>query len=291
MNTAIQSFLTQMLTVVGGLALAYLTLYIAKAKAKLTLETNKIGDDKAKALVETGIDRINDLVLKCVGSAEQTLILDIKKQIVLGTASKDDLLDIGKNVADTVYSQLSKDTVDTLNLEMNDLKGYIVASVENQILALKGSNVVTQAIATNSVVTDIINTKIEADVTPVQESVPLVEASKGYSDVITKDEVEAPDTVSKEETPDNIVNNSTEVKSEATDVPQESDEAVEDVKVDNSVTSNTEDNVATETSEETKPEITLGILPENQTTTPEIKVDSTEDTILKIQGLLATITK
>ena len=139
MEQIIQSFLTQILTALSGLAVAYLTLLIAKATAKFKAEADKIKDDKQKALVDSAIDRINDLVNKGVGSAQQTLVADLKAQIALGTATKEDLVAIGKNVADTVYSQLSVDTVNVLKLEIVDVQGYIINSVEAQVLALKGN--------------------------------------------------------------------------------------------------------------------------------------------------------
>ena len=160
MNETIQIYLNQILTVLGSFAVAYLTMYIAKAKAKLAAEVDKIADDKARDLLDAAISRIDNLVLKGVNSAEQTLILDIKKQIAEGTATKQNLLDIGKNVADTVYSQLSKDTVATLNLEMNDLSGYIVSSVEAQILTLKNATVITQVVSTDSAIADKTTTTV-----------------------------------------------------------------------------------------------------------------------------------
>jgi len=152
MEQTIQNFLNQIVTALGGLAIAYLTLYIAKAKAKLEAEADKIKDEKAKALVDSSLERLNDLVLKGVNSAQQTLIADIKKQIALGKATPEDLLAVGKNVANTVYSQLSADTLDVLELEITDVQNYIIDSVEAQILTLKKTIVVTPiVVATDAI--------------------------------------------------------------------------------------------------------------------------------------------
>ena len=157
MEQIIQNFLTQILTALSGLAIAYLTLLIAKATAKFKAEADKIKDDKQKALVDSAIDRVNDLVTKSVASAQQTLVADLKAQIAIGNASKEDLVAIGKNVATTVYGQLSADTLNVLKLEIVDVQGYIVDSVEAQVLALKGSlgtPIVAQPVI-NNVVTPV----------------------------------------------------------------------------------------------------------------------------------------
>ena len=139
MEQVIQNALISIVTAISGLAVAYLTLYIAKAKAKVEAEVDKIKDDKQKALIDSAIARVNDLTQKAVDSAQQTIVSDLKAQIAKGSASKEDLLAIGKNVASIVYGQLNADTINVLKLEVNDVQGYIVDSVEAQVLALKGN--------------------------------------------------------------------------------------------------------------------------------------------------------
>ena len=129
--------LTDVSYAVTSLLGAYATLYFAKCKIKVDAEVSKIKDDKTKALVNTALERIGDLVIKGVGAAQQTLVPDLKNAILEGTASKEDLLKIGKDVANNVYGQLNSETILALQSEYNDIKSYIEASVEAQVLKLK----------------------------------------------------------------------------------------------------------------------------------------------------------
>lgn len=139
MEKIIQEFLINLLIALGGLASAYITLYISKAKAKAIAETNKLNDEKQKALINSAIERVNDLVSKGVDSAQQTLVDDLKRQIASGTATKEDLIKIGKNVAENVYNQLSEETVNVLQTEINDVQKYIIDTVESQVLKIKSN--------------------------------------------------------------------------------------------------------------------------------------------------------
>lgn len=137
MEEIFRKFLLDAVTILGGVALAYLSFYSAKAKAKLDIEIDQITDDEQRKIVKSAESRLNDLVIKGVNAAQQTLVIDLKKQIELGTASKSDLLKIGQDVANTVYDQLSTDAILALQCEINDIKGYIVNTVEAQVLKLK----------------------------------------------------------------------------------------------------------------------------------------------------------
>ncbi|MBK5239851.1 hypothetical protein [Clostridium sp.] len=181
MEETIQNFLNQIVVLLSGLAMAIITLYVAKAKAKLEIEISKIKDEKAKGLFDSSLKRLSNLVLKGVNSAEQTLIIDIKKQIELGKASKEDLIAIGKNVADTVYNQLSEDAVNILKLEITDLEGYIMDSVESQILTLKNTVSVTPIAGVVNSGRDIIITPVVTEVS--QPSDVSSEVSKAIEDI------------------------------------------------------------------------------------------------------------
>jgi len=156
MNVQIQSILTGILTILGGILTTYLTIYYNAMKAKAEAETQKITNTEQKALVQNALTRVEDLVAKGVGEAEQTLVGDVKAQIAEGTLSKTDLLKIGKDVATTVYGQLSTEAINDLKLEINDIQGFITASVETQVLKLKAiqSGVVNVADAIKPIIED-----------------------------------------------------------------------------------------------------------------------------------------
>jgi len=235
--------LTDVLYAVTSLLGAYATLYFAKCKIKVDAEVSKIKDDKTKALVNTALERIEDLVVKGVGEAEQTLVGDVKAQIVKGTLSKSDLLKIGQDVANNVYGQLNSETILALQSEYNDIKSYIEASVETQVLKLKitSANIITPTgIANLPQIADTIKpivedkTATENTIKPVETVVdkPII-ASLGVTGVIAP-EIAEQIIESTTPTPE-VVPQATEVKTD-TVAPVENivatEAVVEPVKVD-----------------------------------------------------------
>jgi len=177
LNQTIQTFLNQAVTLLGGLALAYLTFFVYKAKAKMDIEKNKIKDEVARALLGSALDRINDLVLKGVNSAQQAIVADLKAQISEGNASREDLLEIGRNVASTVYAQLTEPTINVLKLEINDIQKYITDTINTQILALKPT-VITQVVISDSpTIADKTTTTVVESKSPVVVNVNPVEST------------------------------------------------------------------------------------------------------------------
>lgn len=160
MEAMVTKVLFDILIAIGSLLGAYITIYFKKRQIKLDSEIAKIDDEKTKSLINTALERLGDLVTKGVYSAQQTLVGDIKNQIALGTANKSDLEKIGKDVANTVYGQLSTDAINTLQTEINDVKQYIVDSVEARLLKLKIDTAIINTTITTPALLNVENIKL-----------------------------------------------------------------------------------------------------------------------------------
>ena len=137
----IKESLTQLLVIIAcgaiSVSTAYVTLYTKKLTEKVKAETDKVKDENQKLLINSAIDRANDLVTKNVVKMEQTLVKEIKEKTEDGDIKKEELQKIAESVKENVLNQLSKESQDLINLEIKDLSGYIEAQIEVALGTLK----------------------------------------------------------------------------------------------------------------------------------------------------------
>ena len=142
----IKESLTQLLVIIAcgaiSVGTAYVTLYTKKLTEKVKAETDKVKDENQKALINSAIDRANELVTKNVVKMEQTLVKEIKEKTEDGDIKKEELQKIAESVKENVLNQLSKESQDLINLEIKDLSGYIEAQIEVALGTLKNQVIV-----------------------------------------------------------------------------------------------------------------------------------------------------
>ena len=141
MNNQIMDALGLLLTTVitGGIGVISTTIavYFNNLKVKIQAETNKIQNEDTKKLVNNALDRLNDLVITNVQSAQETLVKTIKEESKDGY-SKEDLLAVKDVVKNNILVQLSQDSKDLLASEISDLDSYVDSKIEVILAEIKG---------------------------------------------------------------------------------------------------------------------------------------------------------
>lgn len=141
MNNQIMDALGLLLTTVitGGIGVISTTIavYFNNLKVKIQAETNKIQNEETKKLVNNALERLNDLVITNVQSANETLVKTIKEESKDGY-SKDDLLAVKDVVKNNILVQLSQDSKDLLTSEISDLDSYVDNKIEVILAEIKG---------------------------------------------------------------------------------------------------------------------------------------------------------
>lgn len=141
MNNQIMDALGLLLTTVitGGIGVISTTIavYFNNLKVKIQAETNKIQNEETKKLVNNALDRLNDLVMINVQSAQETLVKTIKEESKDGY-SKEDLLAVKDVVKNNILVQLSQDSKDLLASEISDLDSYVDNKIEVILAEIKG---------------------------------------------------------------------------------------------------------------------------------------------------------
>ena len=141
MNNQIMDALGLLLTTVitGGIGVISTTIavYFNNLKVKIQAETNKIQNEETKKLVNNALERLNDLVITNVQSANETLVKTIKEESKDGY-SKEDLLAVKDVVKNNILVQLSQDSKDLLASEISDLDSYVDNKIEVILAEIKG---------------------------------------------------------------------------------------------------------------------------------------------------------
>ena len=138
----IQGALTDLLaTIVTGcitLVSVYITFFINKTIENLKSKTEKIECELQRELINNAIERTSELVYLNVVKAEQTLVKEIIEKSEDGKIDKEELKEVSVIVRDEVISQMGIEVIGLLQLEIQDIKGYVSALIEKTLAELKG---------------------------------------------------------------------------------------------------------------------------------------------------------
>ena len=139
---AVQDALVNLLVTVAvgviGIVGAYTTVCLNKITANIKSKTNKIENENQKALIESAIERVNDLVRVNVIKAQETLVKEIVEKTEDGIFDKSDLKAVAEVVKNDVIKQMGEQVTELVKVEINDLEGYVLAVIEKTFAELKG---------------------------------------------------------------------------------------------------------------------------------------------------------
>lgn len=139
---AVQDALVNLLVTVAvgviGIVGAYTTVCLNKITANIKSKTNKIENENQKALIESAIERVNDLVRVNVIKAQETLVKEIVEKTEDGIFDKSDLKAVAEVVKNDVIKQMGEQVTELVKVEINDLEGYVLAVIEKTLAELKG---------------------------------------------------------------------------------------------------------------------------------------------------------
>ena len=139
---AVQDALVNLLVTVAvgviGIVGAYTTVCLNKITANIKSKTNKIENENQKALIESAIERVNDLVRVNVIKAQETLVKEIVEKTEDGIFDKSDLRAVADVVKNDVIKQMGEQVTELVKVEIDDLEGYVSAVIEKTLAELKG---------------------------------------------------------------------------------------------------------------------------------------------------------
>ena len=141
METLLENTVIQLLgIIIGGLlaiASAYMTLFVAKATQRAKVETEKLNDERQKAIVDATLDRVDELLKTNIIALENTVKKDMLELIADGKIEKEELKKLAENVKINVINQLGEGSMAILNETLGDVNGYLEARIEEKLAEIK----------------------------------------------------------------------------------------------------------------------------------------------------------
>lgn len=125
--------LSGLLTIGAGYILYLANVYVGKLKA----QTQKIQNEDQRALADSTLSKLENLVKVTVVATEETTGKNLKSAFADGKIDKTEILALSSQVRDEVYNQLSTDAKTTLTQEVGDVQVYIEKLIENSLKSIK----------------------------------------------------------------------------------------------------------------------------------------------------------
>lgn len=141
MENLLENTVIQLLgIIIGGLlaiASAYMTLFVAKATQRAKIETEKLNDERQKAIVDATLDRVDELLKTNIIALENTVKKDMLELIADGKIEKEELKKLAENVKINVINQLGEGSMAILNETLGDVNGYLEVRIEEKLAEIK----------------------------------------------------------------------------------------------------------------------------------------------------------
>ena len=145
METLLENTVIQLLgIIIGGLlaiASAYMTLFVAKATQRAKVETEKLNDERQKAIVDATLDKVDELLKTNIIALENTVKKDMLELIADGKIEKEELKKLAENVKINVINQLGEGSMAILNETLGDVNGYLEVRIEEKLAEIKAKGI------------------------------------------------------------------------------------------------------------------------------------------------------
>ena len=133
-TSAASDALVNVVLAIIALAGAYGVYYIRLGAAKLKEQTAQIKDEAGRKVLEDALDDVVNLATVSVGAMEQTTAK------ALGTASREELLALGKQVFDEVKAAIAPEAQQVITDNLGSFDKYLTAVIEDAVLHIKNED-------------------------------------------------------------------------------------------------------------------------------------------------------
>lgn len=137
----IQSAVTEMLVNISlaviSLAGAYAVYYIRLGASKLKAQTAQISDESARKVLDNALADVASLATLSVNAMEQTTAKALREAVKSGTANREELLTLGKQVFDDVKVAIAPEAQKVITDSLGSFDAYLTKCIEDAVLKVK----------------------------------------------------------------------------------------------------------------------------------------------------------
>ena len=140
----IQSAATEMLVNISlaviSLAGAYAVHYIRLGASKLKAQTAQISDESARKVLDNALADVASLATLSVNAMEQTTAKALREAVKSGTANREELLALGKQVFDDAKATIAPEAQKVITENLGSFDNYLTKCIEDAVLKVKQSD-------------------------------------------------------------------------------------------------------------------------------------------------------
>lgn len=134
---ALNMLFVTVVTGIIGIVGTYITIFFKNLTAKVKASTSSIKDEKQRALVDSAINRLDQIIYTTVYSTQLTLVEKIKAASADGKLTKDECSGIKQTVICEVKNQISDEIQGLVIEEITDIDTYISNKIETELSRIK----------------------------------------------------------------------------------------------------------------------------------------------------------
>lgn len=136
-QSAASEMLVNVVLAVIALAGAYAVYYIRMGASALKAQTAKLEDEAARQVLDEAISDVTRLATLSVNAMEQTTAKALREAVKNGTASREELLALGKRVFDEVKAAVGPEAQKVITENLGSFDKYLTNCIEEAVLRVK----------------------------------------------------------------------------------------------------------------------------------------------------------
>ena len=136
-QSAASEMLVNVVLAVIALAGAYAVHFIRMGTSALKAQTAKLEDEAARQVLDEAISDVTRLATLSVNAMEQTTAKALREAVKNGTASREELLALGKQVFDEVKAAVGPEAQKVITENLGSFDKYLTNCIEEAVLRVK----------------------------------------------------------------------------------------------------------------------------------------------------------
>lgn len=136
-QSAASEVLVNIALAVITLAGSYAVYYIRLGASKLKAQTSQIADESARKLLDNALADVASLATLSVNAMEQTTAKALREAVKSGTATREELVALGKEVFNDVKSAIAPQAQKVITQNLGSFDAYLTKCIEDAVLKVK----------------------------------------------------------------------------------------------------------------------------------------------------------
>lgn len=136
-QSAASEMLVNIALAVIALVGAYAVYFIRLGASKVKVQTSQLKDEAGRKLLENALNDVVNLATLSVGAMEQTTAKALREAVRSGTANREALVALSKQVFDEVKAAIAPEAQRVITDNLGSFDAYLTKCIEDAVLKVK----------------------------------------------------------------------------------------------------------------------------------------------------------